>query len=74
MFLECKICNGKGNIENKEWGKISCTVCHGKGGFDIPNDKVLCPECNGNAHYKVIANRGRELNPNCVKCSGTGYI
>lgn len=74
MFKKCKICNGKGFVENKDWGKLFCNICQGKGGFDVPNDKELCPECYGRGHYTVETNCGRNIEQNCLKCSGTGFI
>ena len=50
MLMKCKKCNGDGYIMVSIGGSllaISCTTCHGKGGYDVPEGKELCPDCEG---------------------------
>ena len=75
MLTKCKICNGKGYIVPKglEIG-VLCSACRGKGGFDVPDNKELCPDCNGRGKVVMMTNLGFGVEVNCERCFGTGLI
>ncbi|MCI8397266.1 MAG: hypothetical protein HFJ52_06550 [Clostridia bacterium] len=75
MLKKCKVCNGKGHVFVEGFGiNVSCDVCHGKGGFDVPENKELCPECNGKGKVTVMTDLGFGIECNCENCFGTGFI
>lgn len=75
MLTKCKVCNGKGYYIPEGWGiGVSCSACHGKGGFDIPDNKELCPDCNGSGNVTVMTDLGFGIAVNCERCFGTGFI
>lgn len=76
MLVKCKDCKGKRYIEVKQLGglKVSCATCGGKGGFDVPENKELCPECNGRKKVNVPTGLGIDMAVNCERCFGTGFI
>lgn len=75
MLVKCKTCDGKGHVLVKDFGiHVSCDVCRGKGGFDVPDNKELCPECNGRGTIYVLADMGVRIECNCENCLGTGFI
>ena len=53
---------------------VSCATCGGKGGFDVPENKELCPECNGRKKVNVPTGLGIDMAVNCERCFGTGFI
>lgn len=78
MLIKCKTCEGKGYAIIKGLGfAVECDVCHGKGGFDVPENKELCPECNGRGTVYLKTKFGdSEIGneTNCTNCFGTGLI
>lgn len=80
MYVKCKACDGKGySIPDGPGGwivKLSCGVCSGNGGFHIPDDKELCPKCNGNGKRTVIRGAwpGVAVEVDCDNCCGEGYV
>lgn len=78
MLTKCKTCEGKGYVIPEGLGfGIECSTCHGKGGFDVPENKELCPECGGKGKGCVITKIGGAevgIETNCENCFGTGFI
>ena len=75
MLTRCTVCNGQGHVFLKAWGiHVECSTCHGKGGFDVPDNKELCPECNGSGNITVMTDLGFAIESNCENCFGTGFI
>lgn len=75
MLKKCTICKGKGYFIPEGWSiAFECDACHGKGGFDVPDNKELCPECKGKGKVTVMINHGLGIENNCEKCLGTGFI
>ena len=76
MLKKCKVCEGKGYVIVKGMGfGIGCDVCDGKGGFDVPDNKELCPECNGKGKITVPTDiKGLGMECTCKNCFGTGFI
>lgn len=75
MLTKCKVCNGNGHIRPEGWGiAFECDICRGKGGFDVPDNKELCPECNGKGKVTVMSPLGFGIENNCENCFGTGFI
>lgn len=75
MLKKCKACNGEGRVFLEGFSiNFMCDVCHGKGGFDVPENKELCPECNGKGKVTVVTGIGFVISNNCMNCFGTGFI
>ncbi len=76
MLKKCTVCNGKGYVVVQGIGLgFECDVCHGKGGFDVPDNKELCPTCKGKGKVTVQTDiKGLGMECNCETCLGTGLI
>lgn len=75
MFVKCKKCGGRGYLITVGVGMGNiCPVCNGKCGFEIPEDKILCPQCLGKTTQTVKMGYGISFECTCDKCFGTGYI
>lgn len=76
MLRKCAVCNGKKNILVQPYGiYITCDVCQGKGGFDVPDNKDLCPDCKGKGKVNKLTSIGfLVIEVNCDRCFGTGLI
>lgn len=75
MLVKCEACNGNGYFQ-MEGTKVcfECAACKGKGGFDVPDNKELCPKCNGTGSAYVRADFGVFVECDCKNCFGTGFI
>ena len=75
MIVKCRKCYGKGIMITKNWGVRTCDICQGKGEFNIPDNKELCPNCNGKCLiHEKIKYTNLYTEKLCEKCAGTGYI
>ena len=75
MLVKCKECHGRGFHHINGMGLcFSCKTCKGKGGFDVPDNKELCPECEGAGTIMLPTQLGFSIESNCEKCYGTGLI
>ena len=76
MLLQCKKCNGKGRIPLNINGCAvysRCSVCRGIGKLNVPDNKKMCPDCEGCGSILTKA-AGLPLTLACKKCEGTGFI
>ncbi len=74
MHVTCLVCKGHPNrVSSVLKVRISCPTCHGEGGFDIPDDKELCPVCKGETKVFIPGTQYREK-CDCDKCKALGYV
>ncbi len=74
MLRKCEMCNGKGHLMLPGLNiGVSCDVCRGKGGFDVPDNKELCPTCGG-SRTTTFSIGGLKFAETCKTCYGTGFV
>lgn len=83
--VECKNCNGSGNVDCEDCsGSGYCGRCHGDGGWDCrachasgkcgkckAKGKIWCPDCHGKG--KCFDCKGRK-EITCRRCNGSGLF
>lgn len=75
MFVKCKKCDGKGKkVFNLGQLEMTCGNCNGKGGFEVPEGKKLCEDCDGSGIVLVFMREDGVLPCTCGTCYGNGVI
>lgn len=71
--LDCKKCDGEGEIENSKGKMKKCKKCEGKGKIDVYVDE--CYECGGDRKVECDCTGGlgkKAADDDCPACGGKG--